>query len=127
MNNNASTFEFKKIITAISSAYVPEAVQELPNPVFMAARPKITLEPQQIELIKPSIDSFLKTLNKGNDQKNSADLRGLFNILLNLVKGQIAKSKAKITLKMEDLTLHAFKYMLDNNLLKCEALRFGFE
>ena len=78
------------------------------------------LEPQQIELIKPSIDSFLKTLNRG-------DLKGQFNILLNLVRGQIAKSKAKITLNMEDMTLHAFKYMLDNNLLKCEAFRIGFE
>ena len=30
-------------------------------------------------------------------------------------------------MKMEDITIDAFKYMLYNNLLNCNALKAGFE
>ena len=96
-------------------------LQKMPE----SSNSKSSFHPQNIDLIKPSIDSFLKSMKKG--PSDGKDMKGQFNILLNLVKGQIAKQKGKVTMKMEDITIHAFKYMLDNNLLNCKALQAGFE
>lgn len=74
-----------------------------------------------IEVIKPGIESYLKSMKKVPTE--TKDLKGQFNVLQNLIKGQMAKSKVTINANNEEVTLQALKYMLDNNHLEIDCLK----
>jgi hypothetical protein len=72
------------------------------------------------------VEQYLKQLKKNNAHKNEIkDIKGQFNIILNLIKGQI--TKLKMYKDPNDLVLTAFKFMMENDHLVIPALQLGFQ
>ena len=92
-------------------------------------------------IIKPAVDKFLrnyKTNNEGDGQQSTRkDINRIFKEMHNLIKGShnnCASSKShsewlkRSQVKdINDFTVYALKYLLDNKIFKIEHLRVGFE